>query len=317
MTSPRSTVEGEPPKIPGAGPALAAKLAELSETGHLEYYERLRAQVPDGLLEMLRVPGVGPRTVRLLHDELGIDSVEGLRAAAEAGRLRGVKGLSARTEQNILAGIGRIERRSTDTRLLLHDADALVGGLIDALRDVPRRAAHLAGRVAAPAASRRSATSTSWRRSTIRRRSSRALDGLPEVEQVLSAGTDKSSIVLRDGPQVDLMVCPPRRGARTSCTSPAARSTTSRCVAWPSTAAGRCPRRASRSSRTARCSMPPRRRSLRAPRACRGSRRRCARPTARSRPRSRAACRRSSATTTCEATRTRTRTGPMASTRSR
>ena len=127
---------GEPPKIPGAGPALAAKLAELSETGRLEYHERLRAQVPDGLLDMLRVPGVGPKTVRLLHTELGIDSLEGLRAAAEAGQLRSVKGLSARTEQNVLEGIGRIERRSTDTRLLLHDADALVATLIDALRDV-------------------------------------------------------------------------------------------------------------------------------------------------------------------------------------
>ena len=119
---------GEPPKIPGAGPALAAKLAELSETGRLEYHERLRAQVPDGLLDMLRVPGVGPKTVRLLHTELGIDSLEGLRASAEGGQLRSVKGLSARTEQNVLDGIGRIERRSTETRLLLHDADAFAAG---------------------------------------------------------------------------------------------------------------------------------------------------------------------------------------------
>ena len=49
---------GDPPKLPGAGPALNQKLAELSETGRLEYYERLRAQVPDGLLEILRIPGV-------------------------------------------------------------------------------------------------------------------------------------------------------------------------------------------------------------------------------------------------------------------
>src|SRR5918995_4909713 len=99
---------GEPPKLPGAGPALTAKLAELSETGRLEYYERLRAQVPSGLLDMLRVPGVGPKTVRLLHTELGIDSLEALRAAAESGDLRAVKGLSGRTEQNVLDGIGRI-----------------------------------------------------------------------------------------------------------------------------------------------------------------------------------------------------------------
>ena len=200
---------GEPPRIPGAGPALTAKLAELSETGRLEYYERLRAQVPDGLLDMLRVPGVGPKTVRLLHAELGLDSLEALRVAAETGQLRGVKGLSARTEQNVLEGIGRIERRSANTRLLLHDADALVAGLVDALRDVRG-----VQRISAAGSLRR-------RRATIGDLDVLAavddpaaviarLDALPEVEKVLSAGTDKSSIVLREGPRVDLMVCPPR-----------------------------------------------------------------------------------------------------------
>src|ERR687897_677351 len=79
---------GEPPKLPGAGDALTAKLAELAETGRLEYHERLRAQVPAGLLEMLRIGGVGPKTVRLLSTELGIDSVDALRAAAEQGGIR-------------------------------------------------------------------------------------------------------------------------------------------------------------------------------------------------------------------------------------
>jgi DNA polymerase (family X) len=197
---------GEPPKIPGAGAALAAKLAELAETGRLAYHERLRAQVPDGLLDMLRVPGVGPKTVRLLSTELGIDSIEALRAAAEGGQLRQVKGLSERTERNVLDGIGRIERRYT--RLLLHDADALVAGLVASLRDVR------GVRRIAPAGSLRR------RRTTIGDLDLLAavddpgaviarLDGLPEVEKVLSAGTDKSSIILRQGPQVDLMVCPP------------------------------------------------------------------------------------------------------------
>ncbi|MDP9270511.1 MAG: helix-hairpin-helix domain-containing protein, partial [Chloroflexota bacterium] len=104
---------GDPPKVPGAGAALSTKLAELANTGQLEYYDRLRAQVPSGLLDMLRIGGVGPRTVKLLHDELGIGSVEELRAAAEQGQLRGLKGLSARTEQNILEGIERIDQRST------------------------------------------------------------------------------------------------------------------------------------------------------------------------------------------------------------
>ncbi|MEO8246400.1 MAG: DNA polymerase/3'-5' exonuclease PolX [Chloroflexota bacterium] len=197
---------GTPPKLAGAGPALSQKLAELSETGALAYHEKLRAQVPEGLLEILRIPGVGPRTVKLLHGELGIDSVEALRAAAEEGRLRDVKGLSARTEENVLEAITRIEQKSH--RMLLHDADELMARLMEhlgAVRGVVRMEA--AG-------------------SMRRRRESigdldllaatddpgeliRALDALKEVRHIVSAGTDKSSIVLADGPQVDLMVCAP------------------------------------------------------------------------------------------------------------
>ncbi len=197
---------GDPPRIPGAGAALSAKLAELAETGRLEYHERLRDQVPPGLLDMLRIQGVGPRTVRLLHDELGIGSVEELRAAAEQGALRGLKGLSARTEENVLAGIARIEQRSS--RLLIHDADALVAELLAGLRGVRgverieaagslRRRRATIGDLDLLAAVRDPA-------SLIER-----LDRLPAVDRVLSAGSDKSSILLRDGPQVDLMVCPP------------------------------------------------------------------------------------------------------------
>ncbi len=197
---------GEPPKLPGAGTALTAKLAELAETGKLTYHDRLRAQVPDGVLDMLRVPGVGPKTVRLVHERLGIDSLDGLRAAAEAGGLRHVKGLSARTEQNILEGIARIESRTS--RLLIHDADTLIADLVARLRDV--RGVH---RIEVAGSLRR-------RRTTIGDLDLLAavddpgaliatLDGLPEVEKILSAGIDKSSILLRDGPQIDLMVCPP------------------------------------------------------------------------------------------------------------
>jgi DNA polymerase (family 10) len=197
---------GEPPKIAGAGAALTAKLAELAETGRLEYHERLRSQVPDGLLEMLRVPGVGPKTVRLLHTELGIDSIEALRAAAEGGQLRAVKGLSERTERNVLDGIGRIEQRSS--RLLIHDADALAGVLIEALRDAP------GVRRIEPAGSLRRRRPTIGDLDLLAATDDpaaliHALDSLPAVDRVVSAGVDKSSIILRDGPQVDLMVCPP------------------------------------------------------------------------------------------------------------
>jgi DNA polymerase (family 10) len=117
-----------------------------------------------------------------------------------------VKGLSQRTETNVLEAIGRIERRST--RLLIHDADALIDGLLVRLREVRGvRRIERAG-------------SLRRRRPTIGDLDLLAavddpvavierLDGLAEVEKVLSAGTDKSSIILRDGPRVDLMVCPP------------------------------------------------------------------------------------------------------------
>jgi DNA polymerase (family 10) len=197
---------GSPPKLPGAGAAIGAKLAELAETGELGYHAKLRAQVPEGLLDILRVPGVGPRTVKQLHDELGIDSVEALRAAATDGQLRALKGLSQRTEENVLAGIARLDRVAT--RLLLHDADTLIAGLLSRLRDVPG-----VERIE-PAGSlrRRRATigdldllaATSRPKDLVA-----ALDGLPEVERVLAAGIDKSSIVVAEGPRVDLMICDP------------------------------------------------------------------------------------------------------------
>ena len=198
---------GEPPKLPGAGAALTAKLAELAETGSLEYHERLRAQVPDGLLEILRIPGVGPKTVRLLHVELGIDSVESLRAAAESGGLRHIKGLSERTEKNIIDGIARLENRSS--RLLIHDADDVMAGLIERLRE-----ARGVRRIEVAGSLRR-------RRPTIGDLDLlaavddppaviAALDSLREVDKVIAAGTDKSSILLSEsGLRVDLMVCPP------------------------------------------------------------------------------------------------------------
>ena len=129
-----------------------------------------------------------------------------LRAAAEAGQLRSVKGLSERTERNVLDGIGRMEQRSS--RLLIHDADALVSGLLELLREVP------GVRRIEPAGSLRRRRPTIGDLDLLAATDDPAaliavLDGLPVVDRVLSAGTDKSSIVLRDGPQVDLMVCPP------------------------------------------------------------------------------------------------------------
>ncbi len=197
---------GTPPKIRGAGDALSAKLRELADTGQLAYHDRLRVQVPDGLLDLLRIPGLGPRTVKLLHAELGIDSLGSLQAAAEAGALRTLKGLSARTEENILAGISRLAMEGS--RLLLHDADAIASELVSQLGRVGGT------RQIASAGSLRRRCATIGDLDLLAATDDpaaliAAFDQLPEVSRILSAGIDKSSILLASGRQVDLMVCAP------------------------------------------------------------------------------------------------------------
>ena len=195
-----------PPPIPGVGKAIADKLAELARTGRLAFYDRLRTEVPPSLVEMLRIPGLGPRTIRLIHEELGIESVEDLRQAAEAGTLRSLKGLSARTETLILEGIEKLESRPQ--RMLLHRAAAILDQIVEALGDTT--------------GVRRLIPAGSFRR---KRETIGDLDLLAEtdepgalmerfttlgiVDSVIGFGGHKSAVQLLRGPQVDLMVMPP------------------------------------------------------------------------------------------------------------
>ena len=79
---------GDPPKVSGVGQAISDKITELVTTGRMAFLERLREEVPATLVELLEIPGLGPKTVRQLHEELGIATMDQLRAAAEAGRIR-------------------------------------------------------------------------------------------------------------------------------------------------------------------------------------------------------------------------------------
>jgi DNA polymerase (family 10) len=197
---------GEAPRIPGVGAAISDKIAEVATTGRMAYHEKLVAEVPPSLVELLRIPGLGPKTVRLIWTELGIQSIEDLRQAAEAGTLRDLKGLSARTEQLILEGIARLE--STPQRMLLHRASALIDGLLEALVDAP------GVRSLEPAGSFRR------KRESIGDLDLRAVtdDGpglierfttLGVVDGVINRGGYKAAVRLLRGPQVDLMVMPP------------------------------------------------------------------------------------------------------------
>ena len=197
---------GQRPKVAGVGQAISDKIDELARTGHLAFYDRLVVEVPPSLVELLRVPGVGPRTVKILHEELGVDSLDDLREAAEAGRLRSVKGLSQKTEQSVLDGIATLETR--ETRMLLEAAETLVSSLIAELSDAP-------GVVSIVPAG-------SFRR---RRETIGDLDLLAEttdpgalverfttlgsVDRVLVSGPHKAAVRLLRGPQVDLMIMPP------------------------------------------------------------------------------------------------------------
>lgn len=96
--------------IPGIGKTLAAKIDELMRTGRLGAYEKLQAQVPAGVIEMLQVSDVGPKRAALFWQELGIISVEALEQAAREGRLRSLPGMGAKSEEKVLAGIKALKQ---------------------------------------------------------------------------------------------------------------------------------------------------------------------------------------------------------------
>jgi DNA polymerase (family X) len=99
---------GRATELPGVGETLQEKIVALLDTGAIPAAERLRAKFPPGLIAITRIPGLGPKRARLLHEQLGIDSPQALREAAQAQRLRGVKGLGAKFEEKVLASLEQL-----------------------------------------------------------------------------------------------------------------------------------------------------------------------------------------------------------------
>jgi DNA polymerase (family 10) len=199
---------GELDDIPGVGKAITEKIGELIDTGQLQFYEKLRAKVPAGVLEMLRVPNVGPRTAGRLYSEFGIASLADLKAAAEAGKLDKVKGFGAKTVAAIIAGISAAEHR--DKRTLMSDALRAAESLIDALR-----AASPDVRAASYAGSLRRARETIGDLDILAASDDpaatvRAFTTLPLVARVESSGAEKATVYLQNGLQADLIALPPR-----------------------------------------------------------------------------------------------------------
>lgn len=111
-------------EIPGVGSDLAAKIQELLETGRCRYHEEKLAKIPRSLLDLLQLQTVGPQKVKLFHQQLGINSIDDLEAAARAGKLRGLPGMSAKSEENILKAIEMFRRASGRFRLDTADETA-------------------------------------------------------------------------------------------------------------------------------------------------------------------------------------------------
>jgi DNA polymerase (family 10) len=121
--------------VEGIGETLRQTITTLVQSGSLPFYENLKAETPPGLIHILRLPGVGTGKVKLLHDQLGVDSLDSLRLACRQGRVAALKGFGERTQQKLLEGIEFLHRMGQ--RVRLDEALQVAQALVDALRDCP------------------------------------------------------------------------------------------------------------------------------------------------------------------------------------
>jgi DNA polymerase (family X) len=198
--------EGRLKDVPGIGSAIEQKITEYVLTGQLEFLNRLEAEIPPALLELTRVPGLGPRTAKDIYDALGIMSLDALEEAARSHRLLSVRGIKAKTEENILKGIGTLKR--TEGRIFFPEAWILSDSLLATLRAMPGVArAEVAGSLRRARETVRDldllvATSDT-------EAMCREFAQLPQVAEVIGQGETKTSVRVRSGIQVDLRAVKP------------------------------------------------------------------------------------------------------------
>ena len=187
--------------IPGVGEAIAKKAAELVTTGKLGYYENLKGEFPQGITNLLDVPGIGPKTANKLSSELGISSVDELERAINDGRVAGLFRLGERTADNILHQIQALRRK--DQRIPIGEALPIVDEIIAALHNIP------GVRNLTPAGSLRRFQETVGDIDLMGTADEPkevidAFVALPLVKQVLAQGSTKASVIVSGGLQVDL-----------------------------------------------------------------------------------------------------------------
>jgi DNA polymerase (family 10) len=190
-------------EIKGIGDALQKKITELVTTGKLAYYEELKASMPAGLLELLQIPGVGPKKVKVLYEKLGIKSIEDLEAACKSGKVAELDGFGEKTQSKICEGINF--RRSYSSRHLLVEALNVAEPILESLRQHPdvircstagsmRRYKEIIGDIDFLVSSKKPAEVID------------AFTNEPAVIGVSAKGETKATVILKGGIQSDLRV---------------------------------------------------------------------------------------------------------------
>lgn len=198
--------EGRLKEVPGIGQAIEQKIEEYVRTGQLQFLTRLETEVPPALLELTRVPGLGPRTAKDIYDALGILSLDELEQAAQMHRLLGVPGIKAKTEENILKGIAQLKR--TQGRRLFPEAWLLADSFLVTLRamtGVIRAEVAGSGRRARETVSDLDLLIGATDPAAI----CREFAHLPQVSEVVAQGDTKTSVRVRNGMEVDLRAVKP------------------------------------------------------------------------------------------------------------
>jgi DNA polymerase (family 10) len=129
--------QGRAAELAGVGKTIAEKIDALLETGSIPSADKLKQRIPSGLVEITRIPGLGPKRAKLLHDEIGVSSIEELREAAEDGRLKDVRGFGKKAEENVLAAFAAGADGTPKMRMLLSKALPVAEQLVEALREHP------------------------------------------------------------------------------------------------------------------------------------------------------------------------------------
>src|SRR5262245_37845208 len=127
--------QGRVEELAGVGKTIAEKIDALLEGGSIPSADKLKARIPSGLVDITRIPGLGPKRARLLYESLGVESIEDLRAATEQGRLKDVPGFGAKAEENVKAALAAGADGSPKVRVLLSKALEVGEELLALLRD--------------------------------------------------------------------------------------------------------------------------------------------------------------------------------------